>query len=282
MTLSRLRRQRVHPEVVVAAVILLLIVIATALPALLTSDAPNTINLRERLLAPVGFGGTLQHPLGTDTRGRDMLSRLLYGGQVSLTISVTATAVGLVVGVLLGMLAGYVRGMVDHIVMYLVDLQLALPFTLLAIFIALVFGSNLVVLTGLAALSSWPSYARLTRGLVLSLRERDYVTAAIALGAAPARILRCHLFPNVTSSLIALTVISLGRIVLLESGLSFIGIGFDPATPSWGSMIAEGRGYLTNAWWIAIIPSVVLSLFTISIGTLGDWLHDVLNVTSPV
>jgi peptide/nickel transport system permease protein len=282
MKLTYLTRLHLPFEVILALLILVSIITTTLVPSLVTPHLPDTFALRQRLQPPVGLGGTVEHAFGTDARGRDVLSRILYGGRVSLFISITATTLGLSVGTLLGLLAGYFQALVGHLVMYWVDLQLALPFTLLAIFIALVFGSNLTVLTGLAALSIWPLYTRLTYGLVLSLRERDYVLAAHAIGATSSRILRCHLLPNLFAPLFALTVVSVGRIILLESGLSFIGIGFGPTTPSWGSMIAEGRGYLTNAWWIGILPALVLSLFSLCIGTLGDWLHDLWNVTRPV
>lgn len=237
---------------------------------------PGSINLRARLLPP--FTDPV-YPLGTDATGRDIWSRLLYGGQVSLLVSLLATVGGLVFGTALGILSGYGRGPVGAAIMYLVDVQLALPFILLAVSVALVLGTSLTVLVGLAALSTWPVYARVVRGAVLALRNRDFVVAARALGASTLHIMTVHLVPNLIAPLLVLAMLNIGRIILLESGLSFLGIGVQPPTPSWGVMINEGREYLSSAWWIATVPGVALMLLTMAVGTLGDWLRDLMDVS---
>jgi peptide/nickel transport system permease protein len=168
---------------------------------------------------------------------------------------------------------------VDSLIMYLVDVQLALPFILLAVAVALVLGTSLTVLIGLAALSTWPVYARVVRGIVLSLRSREFVVAARALGATPLHIMWFHLIPNLISSLMVLAMLNVGRIILLESGLSFLGIGVQPPTPSWGNMINEGRQYLSSAWWLSTMPGLALLLLTMAVGTLGDWLRDLMDVS---
>jgi peptide/nickel transport system permease protein len=221
------------------------------------------------------ISGNWNYLLGTDALGRDLLSRMLYGGQVSLVIAGVSTVLGLVFGVGLGVLAGYYRGWFDQVVMYLVDVQLSLPFILLAIVAAIALGTSITLLIALAALSTWPVYARVCRGMTLSLRELDFVTAAHMIGATDSRIMLRHLLPNLTTPVLVLATISIGRVILLESGLSFLGIGILPPNPSWGNMIDEGREYLSNAWWISVVPGFALLILTVAVGTIGDWLRDV-------
>lgn len=241
---------------------------------------PTAMNLRARLKPPlfVSAEALPQFPLGTDAIGRDLLSRILYGGQVSLIVGGLATMLGLLLGTLAGLISGYVGGWLDEIVMYLVDVQLSLPFLLLAVAVALVLGTTLPVLIGLAALATWPIYARVVRASVLSVRERDYVLAARAAGAAGWQIILRHLLPNLLAPVLVLATLSVGRIILLESGLSFLGIGIQPPTPSWGNMISEGRDYLSTAWWVSTIPGIALVLLTMAVGIIGDWLRDVMDV----
>lgn len=268
----------VNLSLLVFIAILLMSVFADAL----TPYDPTAIDLRSRLAPPAwvdGDGGSWEHPLGTDRIGRDVMSRTLHGGRVSLMIGVLASLAGLIVGAGLGLVSGYVRGSFDFVIMYLIDVQLSLPFILLAIALALILGSSPIVLIGIAALSAWPFYARVVRGSVLSLRRREFTIAARALGASPLHIIVRHLLPNVLSPILVIATLSLARIILLESGLSFLGIGVPPTTPSWGNMIDEGRGNLNNAAWIALTPSAFLMLLTMAVGTLGDWLRDVTDVT---
>jgi peptide/nickel transport system permease protein len=242
---------------------------------------PTAIDLRNRL-SPPGWaeGGTWDHPLGTDSTGRDILSRILYGGRVSLTIGCIASVIGLVIGTALGLISGYMRGLIDQGIMFLVDVQLSLPFILLAVAVALVLGNSLPVLVGIAALSTWPHYARVVRGVVLTLNDREFVVAARAVGAGHWHIMRAHMLPNLLSSMLVLGTLSLGRIILLESGLSFLGIGVRPPTPSWGNMISDGRAFLTNAPWWAVMPGIALVIVTMAVGTIGDWLRDVTDITT--
>jgi peptide/nickel transport system permease protein len=185
---------------------------------------------------------------------------------------------GLLAGTALGVLAGYSRGVLDQTIMFLVDFQLSLPFILLAIVAAIALGNTIQVLIGLAALSTWPFYARVCRAMVLSLRERDYVMAARSVGARDSHIIRWHLLPNLLSPILVLLTLNIGRVVLLESGLSFLGIGIRPPTASWGNMIGEGREYISTAWWVAVVPGAMLVLLTVAVGTIGDWLSDLSDV----
>lgn len=246
----------------------------------LTPYKPTEMNLRNRLAPPIFLeGGTWDHPLGTDATGRDILSRTLHGGRVSLLIGAVSTVIGLAVGTLVGLISGFRRGWLDEFIMYLVDVQLSLPFILLAIALALVLGSSMTVLIGLAALATWPLYARVVRGAVLSIREREFVVAAQALGASQAHIIIRHLLPNIIAPLLVLATLSVGRVILLESGLSFIGVGIRPPNPTWGNMINEGRDYLASAWWLAMMPGVALMALTMAIGTIGDWMRDLSDTT---
>ncbi len=261
--------------------VLLLLMLAVVFAEQVAPHDPNTMNLRARLQAPFDFSSADGEVflLGTDARGRDVLSRVLYGGQVSLVIGAISTVLGLLLGTSLGLLGGYLRGWVDEVVMYLVDVQLSLPFVLLAVAVALVLGTSMPVLVGLAALATWPLYARVVRGEVLSLREREFVIAARASGASGLHIMRAHLLPNIIGPVLVLATLSVGRIILLESGLSFLGIGVQPPTPSWGNMINEGRELLSSEWWLATMPGMALVTLTLSVGTIGDWLRDLSDVT---
>ncbi|MBK8023767.1 MAG: ABC transporter permease [Chloroflexi bacterium] len=272
-----LERSNLAVNLSILVLITLTFVVTTA--DILAPHDPNSMNLLNRLDPPVWQGGSWEFPLGTDALGRDLLSRIFYGGRISLAIGGASSLLGLAIGTLLGLISGYARGWADHIIMYLVDVQLSLPFVLLAVAVALVLGTSLAVLIFMAALATWPVYTRVVRGIVLSLREREFVIASRAIGATNLHIMLRHIFPNMLAPLLVLITLSVGRIILLESGLSFLGIGVQPPTPSWGNMINEGREYLSTAWWIANMPGIALVLLTMAVGTIGDWLRDVSDVS---
>jgi peptide/nickel transport system permease protein len=239
---------------------------------------PTANDLRARLQAPVfSADGSAEHLLGTDQLGRDLLSRVIHGARVSLAIGFLGMCIGAVVGVLSGLVAGFVRGLVDEAMMLLVDAVIALPFLIIALSIISVFGTSLVILIVVAALSGWASYTRVARGLVLGAREQQYVLASRALGAAPGRLLFRHILPNIVAPLIVLATFQLTSIILLEASLSFLGFGMQPPTASWGLMVSEGREYLNTAWWIGVFPGLALMCITISVSLAGDWLRDVLD-----
>jgi peptide/nickel transport system permease protein len=256
-----------------------LLVVAAAAPWLAPHD-PVRQTLRARLAAP-----TLQaadgkaHPLGTDHLGRDVLSRTIYGARVSLLVGFAAVAVGGLVGAGLGILAGYRRGWVDTVVMTVADAQLAFPFILLAIGIIAVLGPSFPTLIVVIGLSGWPGYARVLRGQVLVLRSREFVDAIHALGGTVVRIVARHIVPNVLSTLVVIATLELARSIVLEATLSFLGLGIQPPTPSWGGMVQEGREYLDSAWWIATFPGLVLMLTSVAVSRTGDWLRDLLDPT---
>lgn len=261
------------------AVLILFGIAAIAAPVIAPHD-PAEQALLARLQAPAGFdGGSTEHLLGTDQLGRDILSRAIYGARVSLGIGLVGMLIGAAIGITIGMVSGFRRGLVDEVMMFLVDAQLAMPFLIMALIAIAIFGANLVVLIAVVGLAGWESYARLARGMVLSAREQQYVLAAQASGATRPRVMLRHILPNISAPLIVLATFQLTAIILLEASLSFLGIGVQPPTPSWGSMIGEGREYLNTAWWIAVVPGVAIVLTTMTISLIGDWLRDVLDPT---
>jgi peptide/nickel transport system permease protein len=261
-----------------AGALLLFIVLAAILAPVLAPHSPYDQELLARLSPPAWLpGGSWDRPLGADDLGRDVLSRLLYGSRVSLIVGLTAALIGSVVGTLLGLVAGYAGGILGDLIMLLADAQLALPFLVLAIGLIAVVGPSLGVLIVLAGVSGWTAYARVTRGLVLGLLEQEFVLAARALGASTPRLLLCHICPNLLSTVAVLATLQLASVVLLESTLSFLGLGIQPPEPSWGSMLGAGREYLNTAWWISVFPGLALMATILAVSLGGDWLRDVLD-----
>jgi len=262
-----------------AVFVLLLVVVALAAPVIAPAD-PIRQSLRGRLAAPTlaGADGNA-HLLGTDHLGRDVFSRVIYGARVSLLVGFAAVIVGGVVGASLGLLAGFRGGWTDSVIMTLADAQLAFPFILLAIGIIAVLGPSFTTLIVVIGLSGWVTYARVLRSQVLVLRSREFVDAIHALGGSVARVIARHVLPNVLSSLVVIATLELARAIVLEATLSFLGLGVQPPTPSWGGMVHEGREYLDTAWWISTAPGIVLMLTSIVVSRTGDWLRDLLDPT---
>jgi len=274
------RRRRV-PWLVVLGVgfVALLALVAIAAPLLAPQD-PTGQSLRGRLSPPTWEGVDHRaHLLGTDHLGRDVLSRVIYGSRVSLVIGFSSVLVGGILGSAAGLLAGFSRGRMDAVIMTLADAQLAFPFILLAIGIIAVLGPSFPTLVVVIALSGWVSYARILRAQVLVVRSREFVEAIRALGGSFVRIVLRHVLPNVLSSIVVVATLELARAIVLEATLSFLGLGIQPPTPSWGGMVQEGREYLDSAWWISSFPGVVLMVTSIVVSRTGDWLRDVLDPT---
>ena len=259
--------------------VLALVVVALAAPWLAPQD-PERQSLRGRLAAPTLEGADGRaHLLGTDHLGRDVLSRVIWGARVSLLIGFAAVVVGGIIGATLGILAGFRGGWTDSVIMTLADAQLAFPFILLAIGIIAVLGPSFPTLIVVIGLSGWMSYARVLRSQVLVLRSREFVDAIHALGGSVGRVVARHILPNVMSSLVVIATLELARSIVLEATLSFLGLGIQPPTPSWGGMVHEGREYLDSAWWISTMPGVVLMLTSLVVSRTGDWLRDLLDPT---
>ncbi|ATR22101.1 Transporter [Roseomonas mucosa] len=239
----------------------------------------TALDLRSRLAPPVGLGGTWLHPLGTDELGRDVLSRLIASIRMSLLIAFGATAISAVLGTLLGFLAAHFRGLVEQAVMALVDFQAAMPFLILALAVLAFFGNSLPLFICLLGLNGWERYARIARGLAISAGAQGYAAAVRQLGASPWRIYGRHVLPNIASTLIVSMTLAFPEIILLESGLSFLGLGVQPPMTSLGNMVGYGREYLTRAPWILLAPSAVIVLTTLSVSLIGDWLRDRLDPT---
>ncbi|PYM88275.1 MAG: peptide ABC transporter permease [Candidatus Rokuibacteriota bacterium] len=256
-----------------ALVVLAAVVVAVAAPALAPGD-PIKNSLLDRLTPPT-WGG--EHPLGTDTLGRDVASRLLHGARVSLLVGFSAVLLAGVSGVVLGLVSGWYRGWLDDVLMRLGDVQLAFPVLVLAVAVLAVLGASVVNLILVLGVTGWITYARIVRGEVLTLRERDFVAAARALGADDAWILRRHLLPNVLPPITVVATFSVARTIVAEASLSFLGLGIPAPAPSWGAMLDEGRNYITTGWWLALFPGLAILLLVLGINLVGDWLRDVLD-----
>jgi len=271
-------RRRLRWPLLVPATAVVLVAVAALLAPWVAPHPPTAGNLAARLRPPAWqAGGVGQWPLGTDLLGRDVLSRLLWGARVSLPIALAATVLGAVVGSLVGLVAGYVRGRVDGVITKLIDVQLAFPFVLFAISVIAVAGPSLSVLVVVLAISGWVGHARLVRSLALSLREREFVQGAFALGAGPARILLRHLLPNVLSVIVVLATFDVGRIIILESTLSFLGLGVQPPIASWGSDLRDAAVNVRRAWWTAAFPGIAIMVVTLAVNLVGDALRDFLD-----
>lgn len=259
-------------------VLLILVVTAAALAPLIAPHDPISQNLSVALKPPMWSpDGSLSYPLGTDQYGRDVFSRLVYGARVSLFVAVMAALAGAIVGVTVGLVAGYFGGWVDALVMRLVDLNLAFPLILLALAIVAILGPNLRNLVLVMAITAWMIYARVVRGITLSMRNEEFVQSARASGASDARILVRHLLPNILPPVIVIWTLEVARIILLESALSFLGLGVPPPTPTWGRMLSEGRDYLTIAVWMSVFPGLAIMLTVLGINFLGDGARDLLD-----
>ncbi len=275
------RRKRAGiPPAILLALLWVALMLFTALAADLIRPFPVTaLDLRNRLAPPVFLSGGWLHPLGTDELGRDVLSRLIASIRMSLLIAFGATIIAAVLGTVLGFLAAHFRGLVEQAVMALVDFQAAMPFLILALSVLAFFGNSLVLFVCLLGLHGWERYARIARGLAISAGAQGYAAAVQQLGASPWRVYGRHVLPNIASTLIVSMTLAFPEIILLESGLSFLGLGVQPPSTSLGNMVGYGREYLTRAPWILLAPSVIIVLTTLSISLLGDWLRDRLDPT---
>ncbi|MBX3010960.1 MAG: ABC transporter permease [Caldilineaceae bacterium] len=263
----------------VAGSAFLLVICLVALAAPVLAPYPASQQNPERVQLPPFSTSTDKtfHWLGTDALGRDLLSRMIYGGRVSLLVGITVVVVAGLIGVPLGLLSGYFGKTLDTLIMRLVDIQLAIPFILLAIAIMAVLGTGLGNVILVLGVSSWVGYARIVRGATLSLREQPFIEAAHCIGLSSGRLILRHLLPNVWTPVIVLATQGVGGAILAESSLTFLGLGISPLIPTWGAMVADGRNYLTTAWWISTFPGLLLTATVLAIYFLGDGLRDVLD-----
>ena len=263
----------------IAASVILLAIVASAIfaPAIAPHD-PLAVNISHRLAPPVWMeGGTSRHVLGTDQVGRDLLSRVIYGGRISLVIGVTAVLISTTIGVLLGLAGGYFGGCPDWTIMTAVNVLLTFPFVLLALAVIAVLGAslgNMIVVLGVAG---WPIYARVVRAETMAIREREFILAGRALGMSHARIIVRQILPNLVSPIVVIATLQVAQVIVLESFLSFLGLGVQPPTPAWGNMLGEGRVYMLNSWWIAAFPGLAIFVTTLVINLIGNALRDWLD-----
>ncbi len=277
--MKRLFRRFARRKTAVAGLAVALAMVALAVFAPWVSPAdPETQDIRSRL-EPPGFvdEGGRSHWLGTDQLGRDVLSRVVYGARVSLTVGFSAVLLGGAIGLLVGLVSGYAGGWVDTVLMRLADMQLAFPFLLLALTIVAILGASVRNVVLVLALTSWIAYAKVVRSCVLSVRSQLFVEAAQALGVSRLRIMLRHVLPNVLSPFIVVATYQVSRLIIAEASLSFLGLGVPTTVPTWGGMLSDGREYIVDAWWIAVFPGLMLMCASLSINLLGDGLRDALD-----
>jgi ABC-type dipeptide/oligopeptide/nickel transport system permease subunit len=266
------RRLRRSSSALVGGVLLLMMILSALLAPLVSPYDPIKTSQRTSLEAP-----SLAHPMGTDRFGRDIFSRVLWGGRLSLPVGFVSVVIAAAIGVALGLLAGYYGGRIDAVIMRFVDLLLAFPGILLALAIVAVLGASLLNLMIAVGIASIPDYVRITRGSVLSVKEREFVIAARTVGCRDGAIIVRHILPNVLAPLIVLATLGMAAAIITGSALSFLGLGIKPPTPEWGNMLSEGREFLQRAWWVAFFPGLTIMLTVFSINLLGDGLRDALD-----
>ena len=271
-------RARAHGIALLGLGVIVTSATLAALAPALAPDDPVRNDLLARLTPPMWLdGGSWRHPLGTDTLGRDVVSRLLYGARVSLLVGFSAVVVAGGLGVVLGLVAGYYGGRLDDLLMRLGDVQLAFLALVLAVAVLAVVGAGLGNVVLVLGVTGWVTYARIARAETLSLRHREFVESARALGARDAAILWRHVLPNVLPPLVVVATFSVARTIIAEASLSFLGLGIPPPAPSWGAMLDEGRNYLTTGWWLALFPGLAILGVVLGINVVGDWLRDTLD-----
>lgn len=260
--------------VLIAAGVLILAVLIAVSGNIFTPHGVTSQDLLNRLKPPGLLGGPDQYPLGTDRIGRDMVARLVAGLRMSLLVALAGTVIGAVIGTIVGFVAAHFRGYVEEVLMMVVDFQASLPFILIALTLLAFFGNSMTLFIILMGMFGWETYARLARGIVLSAASQPYARAIVALGAPPHRLYLRHILPNVASALIVQLTLTFPQIILLETSLSFLGLGIQPPNTSLGQILGDGRDYLSTAWWISVLPGAAIFLITLSMSILGDALRD--------
>lgn len=262
----------------VAVLMLVLFVVVAVFGPWISPYDPLKGSLRARLVPPFWQeGGSWEHLLGTDRLGRDILSRIIAGARISLTVCVLVIAIAGAIGTAIGTIAGYFGGWVDRVLMRLVDLALSFPVILLALLLGAISGPSFTNIIIVISLVLWSQYARMARGETLKIRNEDYVDLARTSGLSDFRIIWRHILPNIAPALIVIATLQVGVVIVLEASLSFLGVGVPPPAPSWGSMVADGRSYITSAWWLCMVPGMAILLTVMSVNLVGDALADRIN-----
>ncbi len=270
--------KRLTPSGAIGLAIMLLLILMAVFAPWVSPHDPYEQDLTQRLKPPLTVSpGGERYWLGTDQVGRDVLSRLIHGSRVSLLVGLTVVPISALAGTSMGLISGYRGGKIDELIMRLVDIQMAIPFTVLALAVLVVFGPSTLNLILVLGITGWVNYAKLIRGEVLSVRKREFVQAAQALGCSHWRIIVRHILPNVGSVLIVWSTLLFPRVIMSEAGLSFLGLGIQPPAPSWGGMLSSGRDFVWTAWWLSVFSGVAISLTVLGSNLFGDWLRDVLD-----
>ena len=263
-----------NPSAIIGLVLVVLTFITAVFGHWMAPHNPTAIHLSRHLIPPWGFGGTSRNILGTDYLGRDELSQIIVATGPSIVYSIIAVLISLVIGTVLGLYGGYFGGWIANVVTFLIDTSMAYPFILLALTLMAVAGPGPGKLVAALAFSGWPSFARVLRGQAMQYRESLFVEASHAIGASHSRIIFRHVLPNVGTVIIVIATMNIAINVLLEAGLTFIGLGLNAGTPTWGSMLADSRDYIQSAWWLTVLPGLAIMLSVIGFNLLGDWLRD--------
>lgn len=275
---SILKRLAKHPISLIGGIIVVLYFLVAIFAPVLTPHSPTSGNLAERLQPPAWLeGGSWEHPLGTDEQGMDLLARILYGARISIVVGLLATGFSVVIGTVLGMICGYFRGWLDNVISRFVDLLLAFPFLIFAIGMMAFLGPGFFNLIFALTFKGWVEFFRVVRGQVMEEKTKEYVEAARALGRPHVLIMFSEILPNIVQSVMVLGTLRLGYMIVMEASLSFLGLGIQPPDPAWGSMIASGRDYMLNGWWLSTFPGIALLILVLSINLLGEGLRDVLD-----
>jgi peptide/nickel transport system permease protein len=258
-------------------VLTVLVLCAIFAPAL-APQSPTDGDITAKLIPPMWMErGTSEHPLGTDRFGRDVISRIIYGSRISLLVSLIAIGVAGTVGTAVGLVSGYRGGVTDALLMRLTDIGLSLPTILIAVVMVAVSEPSFRNVVLVIALLLWPRFARQVRGETLAVKEQDFVALAVVAGRSSTWIIARHIFPNVVPTLLVISTLQVGYVILLEGTLSFLGVGVPPPNPAWGLMIADGRGFLATAWWISLFPGLAMLMTVLAVNLMGDWLRDHLD-----
>lgn len=263
--------------VILAVAWMLTCILAIIIFPMVSDLSPKTIDLAARLAPPIGFGGDWGHPLGTDDLGRDVLARLVASIQTSLLIALGAVAISATIGTLIGIAAAHIGGWVDQIIVAAVDAQVSVPFIIISLTLTAIFGNSLVLFIGVLGLFGWERYTRLARAMTMAARGRGYVLAMTTLGFSGPRIYLRHVLPNIASTLLVTATISFPEVILLETSLSFLGLGIQPPMTSLGNMLGFGRSYLLTGWWIAVAPGLTIFFCALAVSVIGDWARSLIG-----
>lgn len=268
------RQLRQHRLPWIPIIVLSVLLVCAALAPLLAPHDPRQINPINGQIPP---GESLSYPLGTDFLGRDILSRMIYGARTTVIISLASLLIGAVVGTLIGLVSGYHGGWIDALLMRTTDAALSFPTILVALVILVFLGAGTIPVILAIVLTVWARFARMIRGEVLTVKGQDFVTMAQIAGVSTAVILWRHIFPNVLNTLMVITSLLVGQIILLEAALSFLGVGLPPGSPAWGTMMSEGQDFILDLWWLALFPGLAITIVVLAFNFFGDWLRDTLD-----